>query len=193
SKVEQAARTLLVNVLAACPTLYPFISLCLRPTQDAATAGIVPFLLYFVGMAVPDDVAALRVGSAKLPGALVSNLIANYVVPGVEVRIGCSFYLLVRGNVDGAIGIKVMVGAGRNTAGRQVRSGIRHGSILRVAAKGAVIGAEIAEAARTATANVLSFCCEDKEDIVDVRGPTLHLLGMRYFALYLSIRKSSRR
>src|SRR6266700_303037 len=86
-----------------------------------------------------------------------------------------------------------MVGAGRNTAGRQVRSGIRHGSILRVAAKGAVIGAEIGEAARTATANVLSFCREDKEDIVDVRGPTLHLLGMRYFALYLCIRQSSRR
>src|SRR5437588_1273372 len=138
-------------------------------------------------MAVPDHVATLRVGSAKLPGALVSNLIADQVVPGVEMRIGCSFYLLMRGNVNRAISIKVMVGAGRNTAGRQVRSGIRHGSILRVAAKGAMIGAEIGEAARTTTANIFSFGREDKEDIVDVRGPTVHLLGMRYFALYLSI------
>ena len=64
---------------------------------------------------------------------------------------------------------------------------------MRVAAKGAVIGAEIGEAARATTANIFSFGREDKEDIVDARGPTLHLLGMRYFALYLSIRQSSRR
>src|SRR6202007_1055397 len=147
----------------------------------------IPFFLDFVGMAVPGHVATLSIGGAKDPGALVPNLVTSAIVPGSTQRVSSSFYLLMRSNIDGAIGVEVVVGAGGNTAGAQIGTGIRHRGVERVAAKVAVVSAECGEAALATSANILPLSGEDKENFVDARGPAVHLLGMRDFGLNLCI------
>src|SRR5947199_4147801 len=104
-------------------------ALRLRPGQDTPTDMVVPFLLHLVCMTVPCHIAAILVGGTKDPGALVADFITSHVVPGIQKRIGCRLYLLVRGDIDRAIGIKVMVRAGGNATGREIGAGIGHGSV----------------------------------------------------------------
>src|SRR5690349_4071264 len=138
-------------------------------------------------MTIQFDIAAKPLGRAKVEVTLVAYFVAARVEPGIEQRIGCRLVLFVRGNVDGAIGIEIVVGTHRNTASTQVGTGIGHRRVDGVAAKETMVSTEDLEAAAEAGTNILSLGGKDKEDIIDARFPAIDLLGMRDFFLYLSI------
>src|SRR5205085_8102314 len=98
---------------------------------------------------------------------LIANFLTTAIEPGIEEWVGSGLILLMRGNIDGAVGIEVMVGADGNAASTQVCAGIGHRCVDGVGAEEPMIGAEDLEAASEAGADVLSLGGEDKEDIVD--------------------------
>jgi len=118
-------------------------SLFLRPAQDAATAGVVPFLLYEIGIAVKGD------GATEVPGALIADLVPLGVEPGCDEWISSSLHLLMRCYIDGAIGINVTVGTAGNATGGEVGSRVGHRGVDGVRSEVVVIGAERGETART--------------------------------------------
>ena|SRR5580700_548074 len=111
-------------------------------------AFVVPLFLDDVGMAVHNDVAARGKYFTEVPGALVADLLATGIEPGVQERIGCRFVLLVRGHINRAICIEITIRADRCATGGEVRAGVRHGRIDGVTPKEAMVGAESSEAAR---------------------------------------------
>ena len=67
---------------------------------------------------MPHDITIVSIGGTKLPHAFVRNLVVvvpPWPVPGIEERIGCRLELLMGNEVNGAIGIKVMIGATGNS------------------------------------------------------------------------------
>ncbi len=149
---------------------------------------VIPLFLRFVGMTAQFDIAAKPLSGTEVPGALVADFLAAGVVPGIKERIGCRLDLLVGGNVDGAVGVKVVVGAHRNATPAEVGAGIGHRRVDVVVAEGPMIGAEDLEAAAETGTDVLSLGGEDKEDIIDVGFPAIDALSMRDFLLHLAVR-----
>src|SRR5947209_10365087 len=146
----------------------------LRASQNAAAFGIVPFLLELVSVAIEDHVAALGIGGTEVPGALIADLAAAGVKPGIQQGIGRRLHLLVRSHVDRAIGIEVVVGAGGDTTGCKVSAGVGHGGIDGVGPEGTVISAEERETALvTGKTYVFSLGCKDKEDVVNAGRPVV--------------------
>lgn len=148
--------------LSCCDLLFP-----LRSGQSATTDGIVPFLLDDVGIAIPINIGAIWIDVAEVPGALVTVFLSTRVAPGVEQWIGSGLHLLVRGDIDGQVGVVIVGTAGRLTT---EACGIGHGGVNRVAAKVVVIGTERIGSAlrlRTIEAEVCILLGKDKEDVVN--------------------------
>src|SRR5260370_26721738 len=62
----------------------------LRACFNASVFEIVPFALNDVRMPIPGYIRAIGSNETKCPGALVTNLIATCIVPGVEVWVSGS-------------------------------------------------------------------------------------------------------
>src|SRR5437763_4372128 len=130
----------------------------LGPRQHAAGAGVAPFLLQVVAVAVDQLVVLAGTGGAQagpeVPGALVAVLVASVVVPGVAQRVGDRLVVLVAGHVDRVVG-GVVVGvlpraAGGGDVGRVRLVGVQREAAA--AAKRAVVGAVVAVGAARAVA-----------------------------------------
>src|SRR5579859_1454135 len=163
----------------------------LRPGEGAARYVVIPLFLDIVGMTVPAYVAALAVQRAEYPGAFIAVFIAGPVIPGRSLRVGGRLVLLVRSDVDGAIGVYISIGTVSYTARRQVSTRVGHGGIEGVAEIG-VIGAEVGETTHTRYADVLVFSGKNEEDVVEARLPAFDLLRVRYLALNVGVLQGSR-
>src|SRR5947209_7739836 len=93
-------------------------------------------------MIVPEHIPTLTIEWTEIPGALVPNFLTIGIIPSIEMWISCRLYLLMRGHIDSAIGIKVVIGAVRNATSSQVRTSVGHSSIHGVRTKEAMIRTE---------------------------------------------------
>ena len=154
--------------------------------DDATVLGVVPFFLDKVGVVIPGDISTVpcRCGG-KGEVAFVADFLPTGVHPGVEERVGGRFHLFVRSHVDGAIGI-VIVGAGRCIAALHTTY-IRHGRIDGVGAEEAVIATKCGETALRSATNRLVLRGKDKENVRDIRCPTVHILCIGYFVLDVTV------
>ena len=124
-------------------------------------------------MAVPDDVAAAGIKRTELPCTFVTNLIAKGVIPGIEEWIGGSFYLLMRGHIDGLVSIIVIGARARITS---EAGGIRHCCVERIAAEVAMIRTKVVGGALCLGAintDVLTFLCKHKEYLACAGTPSI--------------------
>src|SRR5579872_6953583 len=146
----------------------------------AALAGVVPLLLEIIVAAV-DGLVVLRavrtLRRAEVPRALVADLIAAVVIPGIEQRIGDALVLLVRGHVEGGIGCRGAVGVLPAATGAQVVSGVRHVGVdhgltgaVRVIA---MIGAELGEGAAATAAGADAVAQEDEVLVANTGRPVI--------------------
>src|SRR4051794_20367196 len=76
--------------------------------QDAVRGRVRGFLLDGVRMAAERHVAAVRSGRAEVPRALVADLVADAVEPGVDHRVGDGLDLLMARHVDLRVRVQVV-------------------------------------------------------------------------------------
>jgi len=137
-------------------------------------------------MAIKIDVRSVG-PRAKLPGTFVPNLIPASIEPGIRQGIIRSLHLLVRGDVDGLVGL-IVVGAGTRIAGEAGR--VRHRCVDGVRPKEKVVRAErVARTLRQRTVDAQIFIPlrKDKEDVVIAGTPAVGLLRVRDFVLNITI------
>src|SRR5258708_26118826 len=141
-------------------------------------------------MAMPHDIATVLIGGTKLPHAFVRNFVVvvpPLPVPGSEERIGRRLELLMGNEVNGAIGIKVMIGATGNSTQTQVGACIGLGCINRSAPHEVMPGTQSVYKCTSKTIQVgahdFSFGGEDNEQLVDGGCPAIGLHRKRHFLL----------
>src|SRR5258706_3073753 len=141
-------------------------------------------------MAMPHDIATVSIGGTKLPHAFVRNFVVVVPprpVPGSEDRIGCRLELLMGNEVNGAIGIDVMIGATGNPTQTQVGAGIGLSCINRSAPHEVMPGTQSVYKCASKTIEVgahdFPLGRKDNEQLVDGGCPAIGLHRKRHFML----------
>ena len=138
-------------------------------------------------MTIPYYIAIVFIGWPKLPYAFIRNFIVVLAcsIPAGGKRACRRLELLVRNQVDGAVGIDVMIGAAGNAAQTQIRTGIGFGSVNGILAHKVMVGAQniSISAAKDIAAHFLSFRREDQEELVQRWGPVIGFHRERNFPL----------
>ncbi len=142
-------------------------------------------------MAVPGHIAAAA-RATELPGALVTDFSAAAIGPGIEKRISRGLHLLVGGYIDRLIGSSIAVRAIATVAAKA--GGIGLSGINCVVPKVVMVGTEGIRGALALTAieaDIGIGLSEDKENVVNARGPTVGLLSMGYLSLDIGVQQGT--
>lgn len=138
--------------------------------QMTATSPVTPLLLDLIRMAVHGRIPVGRI-AGELEAAFIADLLTVRIEPGIQPWISHRFRKLMGGDIDGAIGIDVVVRCLRNATTIEAGPGIGEIRVDGVAAtKGAMIpavGREGTLRPRGIKALVLVLGCEDKEQVVN--------------------------